>query len=114
MVLRTQRNAGRVAHNLHPALQAASQLKPMAKGALLGALVLSPFLLMFACGGSSSDGGGAQTGTGLDKNNDKLVDGVGAWVDADGNKQADTIDINKDGIPDGPGVDTNGDGKVDG
>jgi len=67
------------------------------------AVALAPLLLTFACGGESRS-----FGTGLDSNNDKLADDLGVLTDANGDGQADNIDINHDGKSDGPGVNTNG------
>ena len=63
--------------------------------------------LVTACGGSSN------TPKGFDRNHDSVPDDIGAFVDADGDGFADTIDINHDGTSDGPGIDTDDDGKVD-
>ena len=111
MVLRTQRNAERVAldHSLSRASLAAAQLKPVLKSLLIPAVLLAPFVLTIACGGESSGGG---TPTGLDSNHDKLADDLGAFADANGDNIIDTIDINRDGKPDGLGVNTAGNGRA--
>gem|GEM_PF-452169 len=111
MVLRTQRYTGRVAHDLHssPTRFAASQLKTMLKRSFIPALVIAPFVLTFACGGESSGGGGA----GLDKDNNKLADDLGSYVDANKDGNADLIDINRDNKLDGFAVDRSGKGTAD-
>jgi hypothetical protein len=63
--------------------------------------------LVTACGGSGN------TAKGFDRNHDSVPDDIGAFVDADKDDFADTIDINHDGKIDGPGIDTDDDGKVD-
>ncbi len=77
----------------------------MLKGLLIPTLALAPFMLTFACGGSSAGG--------LDDNHDGLPDDLGKFVDVNNDGVADSIDINHDGRPDGPGVDRDGDGKAD-
>ena len=108
MVLRTQRNAGRVALDLHSfqVEAAASRRQPTLRRLLLPSLGLVPLALLVAC--SSSD-----SSPGLDTNHDLLADDLGSYVDANKDGHADQIDINGDGVMDGVGVDTNGDGKVD-
>lgn len=107
MVLRTQRNAGRVALDLHssPMKAGASGRHLALRPLLLPSLVLAPLALIVACSSDSS--------AGLDANHDLLADDLGAYVDANKDGHADQIDINGDGVLDGVGVDTNGDGKVD-
>jgi len=102
MVLKTQRNAGRVALDLpvSRSRSAASQLNPVLKSLLIPALALAPFVLTFACGGDSA--------TGLDDNHDGLADDLGSYADANNDNVADTIDINHDGRVDGPGVNSSG------
>src|SRR4051812_2231193 len=105
MVLRTQRNAERVAQDLSSSRARATvaQLNPLLKSLLIPAVALAPFVLTIACGGESS---GGNTPAGLDSNHDKLADDLGAFADANGDNVIDTIDINKDGKPDGLGVNT--------
>lgn len=102
MVLRTQRNAGRVAQNstIPSRRSAATQQASKVKRARLSALALSPFLILLACGGSTNNGGS----TGLDGDNNKLADDLGRFVDANRDGIADSIDINHDGKADGPEV----------
>ncbi|MEI9938544.1 MAG: hypothetical protein WDO69_15105 [Pseudomonadota bacterium] len=81
----------------------------MLKSLLIPAVVLAPLVLTFACGGDSKP----SAPTGLDADHNDLADGLGSWVDANGDQQPDAIDINGDGKPDGLGVDTNHDGVAD-
>jgi len=108
MVLRTQRYTGRVAQDLpsSSAWFAAPLSNLMLKSLLIPAVALAPLLLTFACGGDANSAG-------LDNNKDGLADDLGKFVDTDGIKGADLIDINHDGKLDGPGVDSNDDGKAD-
>ncbi|HYQ00166.1 MAG TPA: hypothetical protein VER96_15930 [Polyangiaceae bacterium] len=73
---------------------------------LIPAVAIAPFALTVACGGGDKPG--------LDNNHDRLADDLGVFIDVDGVKGGDSIDINHDGKPDGPAVDINGDGKADG
>jgi hypothetical protein len=108
MVLRTQRYVGRVAQGFSSSSsgRAALQLQPVFKSLLIPALLLAPFALTFACGGSAQ-------APGLDNDHNGLADDLGKIVDANHDGQPDLIDINHDGKPDGFAVDFNGDGVAD-
>ncbi|HKO53960.1 MAG TPA: hypothetical protein VJV79_39905 [Polyangiaceae bacterium] len=84
-----------------------SRLTPAFKGLLIPAIALAPWVLTLACGGES------KSGPQLDGNRDRLADGLGSFVDANGDGVVDMIDINNDKKVDGLGVDTNSDGKAD-
>ncbi|HET7544204.1 MAG TPA: hypothetical protein VFK05_30245 [Polyangiaceae bacterium] len=110
MVLRTQRYIGHVAQGLSSSSTSSStsvvsQLKPALKAVLIPAILLAPFALTFACGGSEAPG--------LDNDKNHLADDLGKFVDANHDGIVDLIDINRDGKADGPAVDTNGDGVAD-
>ena len=90
MVLRTQRNTGRVAQDLpsSPVRFVALPLKSL-KSLLIPTVALAPFVL-YACGGTSSP-----------DYKDGLATDLGKWVDADHDGVVDQIDINHDGRVDG-------------